>query len=76
MTDMLDIRKYLLIQAGIKKENLIIALEPEAASLFCMHLPVDKMAIEGNMQQSMRISPFSKGTKYMVVDVGGKLNSQ
>ncbi|XP_060565801.1 heat shock 70 kDa protein 12A-like [Ruditapes philippinarum] len=57
--------------AGIKTENLIIALEPEAASLFCMHLPVDKMSIEGNMSGSMRVSPFSKGRKYMVVDVGG-----
>lgn len=57
--------------AGIKRENLVIALEPEAASLFCMHLPVEKMAIEGNVADSMSISPFSKGTKYMVVDVGG-----
>ncbi|XP_053400020.1 heat shock 70 kDa protein 12A-like [Mercenaria mercenaria] len=57
--------------AGIKRENLVIALEPEAASLFCMHLPVDKMSMEGSMSDSMRVSPFSKGTKYMVVDVGG-----
>lgn len=56
--------------AGIKKENLIIALEPEAASLFCMHLPVDKMMFD-KTASTMSISPFAKGTKYMVVDVGG-----
>lgn len=56
--------------AGIKRESLIIALEPEAASLFCMHLPVDKMLMEG-ATKSQQISPFSKGTRYMVVDVGG-----
>jgi hypothetical protein len=37
-----------------------------------MHLPVEKMKLEGNMSESMRVSPFSKGRKYMVVDVGGK----
>ncbi|XP_045205238.2 heat shock 70 kDa protein 12A-like isoform X2 [Mercenaria mercenaria] len=59
-------------KAGIRKESLIIALEPEAASLFCMHLPVDKMCVEGNVSQSSaKVSPFQKGTKYMVVDVGG-----
>lgn len=57
--------------AGIKTENLRIALEPEAASLFCMHLPVDKMTMEEKSQTESQISPFSKGTKYMVVDVGG-----
>lgn len=56
-------------QAGIKTENLIIALEPEAASLFCMHLPVDK--IISNTEHTSGISPFAKGTKYMVVDAGG-----
>ena len=64
--------QFPMLQAGIKKENLTIALEPEAASLFCMHLPVDRMSIEGNLSESMRVSPFSKGRKYMVVDVGGK----
>jgi hypothetical protein len=51
----------------------LIALEPEAASLFCMHLPVDKMSVEGDSGgTTAKVSPFQKGTKYMVVDVGGK----
>lgn len=59
-------------KAGIKKEDLLIALEPEAASLFCMHLPIDKLSVEGSASgSSAKISPFQKGTKYMVVDVGG-----
>ncbi|XP_060565802.1 heat shock 70 kDa protein 12A-like [Ruditapes philippinarum] len=58
--------------AGIQKENLIIVLEPDAASLFCMHLPVARITMEGNMSDSMRVSPFSKGRKYMVVDAGGE----
>ncbi|XP_060565808.1 heat shock 70 kDa protein 12A-like [Ruditapes philippinarum] len=59
-------------KAGIKKESLLIALEPEAASLFCMHLPVDKMSVEGDSGgTTAKVSPFQKGTKYMVVDVGG-----
>ncbi|KAL4230096.1 Heat shock 70 kDa protein 12A [Mactra antiquata] len=57
--------------AGIKSEHLDIALEPEAASLYCMHLPVDKMHLEGNVTDTMRAAPFQKGTKYMVLDVGG-----
>ncbi|XP_045205239.1 heat shock 70 kDa protein 12A-like [Mercenaria mercenaria] len=59
-------------KAGIKKESLIIALEPEAASLFCMHLPVDKLSTGQECgTKSQQISPFAKGTRYMVVDVGG-----
>ncbi|KAL4230094.1 hypothetical protein ACF0H5_010479 [Mactra antiquata] len=58
--------------AGIPKERLMIALEPEAASLYCMHLPLDKMVVEGNKsKESSRVSPFQKGMKYMIVDVGG-----
>ncbi|XP_053395912.1 heat shock 70 kDa protein 12B-like [Mercenaria mercenaria] len=49
--------------AGILKENLTLALEPEAASVFCRHLPVNK---EQSSLASMRA-----GTKYMVLDAGG-----
>jgi len=45
---------------------LTIALEPEAASLFCQNLPVEKLhGGEG-------IRPFSPGNKYLVLDAGGK----
>ncbi|XP_060574349.1 heat shock 70 kDa protein 12A-like [Ruditapes philippinarum] len=59
-------------KAGIAKESLIIALEPEAASLFCMYLlPVDKIH-GGSETKTPTISPFTKGTRYMVVYVGGR----
>jgi hypothetical protein len=39
---------------------LKIALEPEAAALFCKYLPIEK-----------RGNNFQKGSKYMVIDAGG-----
>ncbi|KAL3879593.1 hypothetical protein ACJMK2_031882 [Sinanodonta woodiana] len=53
------------IEAGIKTENLKIALEPETASIFCRLLPVEKM-IEGGGMVS-----FKPGSVYMVLDAGG-----
>ncbi|KAK3099987.1 hypothetical protein FSP39_013033 [Pinctada imbricata] len=46
-------------QAGIKKEQLTIAIEPEAAFIYCQHLGMD----QGEQ--------VSTGTKYIVVDLGG-----
>lgn len=43
----------------------MIALEPEAASLFCMHLPVQKDSDNSTFEV------FKSGQKYMVVDAGG-----
>ncbi|XP_052061587.1 heat shock 70 kDa protein 12A-like isoform X2 [Mytilus californianus] len=53
-------------KAGIRRDRLMIALEPEAASIYCQHLPPDKMtgAIEG-------FSVADDDTKYLVVDIGG-----
>ncbi|KAL3880726.1 hypothetical protein ACJMK2_032943 [Sinanodonta woodiana] len=53
--------------AGINGDQLMIALEPEAASMFCKHLPVDR--ISGAPDTG--ISVFSPGTKYLVLDAGG-----
>ncbi|CAG2207883.1 unnamed protein product [Mytilus edulis] len=49
--------------AGIKEDNLLIALEPEAASMFCKYMPVEKG--EHSFQS------FQPGSKYMVLDCGG-----
>lgn len=43
----------------------MITLEPEAASLFCMHLPVQKDSVNSTF------GVFKTGEKYMVVDAGG-----
>jgi hypothetical protein len=46
---------------------LIIALEPEAASIYCQYLPTKEL------KGAEREFPMSEeGTQYMVVDNGGK----
>ena len=57
-------------QAGINGKDLTIALEPEAASVYCMRHPIDMAA---SLRKGAAIGPFSKGVKYMVVDIGGKV---
>lgn len=47
-------------------DKLTIALEPEAASIYCHHLPVEKSRNEKSL------SKFGAGTRYIVVDAGGK----
>ena len=47
-------------QAGIVSKDLTLALEPEAASVYCRTLETVKDIFERN------------GTKYMVLDCGGK----
>ncbi|XP_052790091.1 heat shock 70 kDa protein 12A-like [Mya arenaria] len=54
-------------KAGIDKDKLTIALEPEAASLHCRHLPIEKNV--GDSDASLCKYPI--GTKYIVVDAGG-----
>lgn len=65
-------RKYLRcilwLKAGIEKDNLLIALEPETASLFCKHLPIEKM-----VASERGYDVFSPGSTYVVLDAGGKL---
>ncbi|XP_060591180.1 heat shock 70 kDa protein 12A-like [Ruditapes philippinarum] len=54
-------------QAQIQGKNLSLCLEPEAASIYCRHLPVSKCT----EQEVTSISQFSPGTKYLVLDAGG-----
>ncbi|KAH3736877.1 hypothetical protein DPMN_043452 [Dreissena polymorpha] len=51
-------------EAGISGSNLSIALEPEAASIYCRQLPV-------HVDEQGRFSRFQTGTKYVVLDAGG-----
>lgn len=53
--------------AGIPLEHLKIALEPEAASLYCQYLPVERLCVGGKL----KFSDASAGTTYMIVDLGG-----
>ncbi|XP_071142785.1 heat shock 70 kDa protein 12A-like [Mytilus edulis] len=52
--------------AGIKDDQLIIALEPEAASIYCQYLPIEKLS-----GAEKGFSMTEDGTQYMVVDNGG-----
>ncbi|XP_051814755.1 heat shock 70 kDa protein 12A-like [Acanthochromis polyacanthus] len=59
-------------QAGIvtkgKEDKLVIALEPEAASVFCKTLPAEGFIAENQGEDKLDQSP---GTQYIVVDCGG-----
>ncbi|KAL6455388.1 hypothetical protein MHYP_G00361980 [Metynnis hypsauchen] len=61
------------IEAGLvtesEPERLIVALEPEAASVWCKQLPKDGF-MEGDLTEAETIEQIS-GTQYMVVDCGG-----
>ena len=56
----------LLIQAGIERQQLFLALEPECASLYSRLLRCELCA--GKMESSLR-----PGTKYLLLDAGGKV---
>ncbi|XP_060077647.1 heat shock 70 kDa protein 12A-like [Ylistrum balloti] len=55
------------ITAGISKDNLTIALEPEAASLYCQY---HSLKDENDEKEQFRKSTGSSNC-YMVVDIGG-----
>ncbi|KAL6455376.1 hypothetical protein MHYP_G00361860 [Metynnis hypsauchen] len=61
------------IEAGLvtesEPERLIVALEPEAASVWCKQLPKDGF-MEGDLTEAVTIEQVP-GTQYMVVDCGG-----
>ncbi|XP_074840028.1 heat shock 70 kDa protein 12A-like [Carettochelys insculpta] len=54
--------------SDMHSEKLIIALEPEAASVWCKQLPREGFVAEGGHRQKFEESP---GTQYIVVDCGG-----
>jgi len=60
----LQARKYFKVlvcsQAGIPDKQLLIALEPEAAALWCMKQPMGGSG-----------SAFAPESKYLVFDAGG-----
>ncbi|XP_053374853.1 heat shock 70 kDa protein 12A-like [Mercenaria mercenaria] len=55
-------------KVGISGKKLRICLEPEAASIYCRHLPVSKSSAKG---EKSSFAQFSTGTKYLVLDAGG-----
>ncbi|KAH3837772.1 heat shock 70 kDa protein 12B-like [Dreissena polymorpha] len=53
------------VKAGIDGGRLLLALEPEAASMFCKHLPVERQGA------TSQITCFSADSRYLVLDAGG-----
>ncbi|XP_060566321.1 heat shock 70 kDa protein 12A-like [Ruditapes philippinarum] len=51
------------LYAGLKTENVTIALEPESASLYCQHIPATK--------SHNSLGKLPAGSKYLILDVGG-----
>ncbi|KAK3611854.1 hypothetical protein CHS0354_040526 [Potamilus streckersoni] len=54
--------------AGIHDNNLLLALEPEAASLCCRLLPVQTMY---GADCAAILATFKTGSRYMILDAGG-----
>lgn len=55
------------IEAGLPSKLLSIALEPEAASLYCQHQHIE----QDDEQSTSVFEPPKVGTKYAVIDLGG-----
>ena len=60
-------RSLFILKAGIETDDLLLALEPEAASLYVRLLPKEMLITEDGAE----FKPFLTGTKYMVLDAGG-----
>ncbi|XP_052241808.1 heat shock 70 kDa protein 12A-like isoform X4 [Dreissena polymorpha] len=56
------------VEAGIESEYLSLALEPEAAALYCRYLPME-MVVSSAGKAS--IESFAPGKRYLVLDAGG-----
>lgn len=55
-------------QAGIRREDIEIALEPESASLYCRSMKVFR---DSSTKDKPKLMTFQPGSVYMVVDCGG-----
>lgn len=56
------------IQAGIPDDQLNIALEPEAAAIYCKELAVARLNNDGS---EAMLHKFDQGSQFMVLDLGG-----
>jgi len=61
-----------LLQVGIKGDALILALEPEVASIYCKEVSAQKTYAD--YDQKFSLAAYDVGAKYTVVDIGGMNN--
>ena len=69
----------LLSYAGLahpsNPEQILIALEPEAVSVYCREQKVREFVAEsGSNDASVEVTIARPETQYMVIDIGGKFN--
>lgn len=55
-------------KAGIPNDQLTLALEPEAAAIYCKELSVSKATEKG---QQAELESFRPGAQFMILDLGG-----
>ncbi|KAK3099358.1 hypothetical protein FSP39_003254 [Pinctada imbricata] len=55
-------------KAGLKDNQLSLALKPEAASLYCLRFPVQVVTMSDGAKE---IASLPKGSRYLVLDLGG-----
>ncbi|XP_078325244.1 heat shock 70 kDa protein 12A-like isoform X3 [Crassostrea virginica] len=55
-------------KAGLQDSQLSLALEPEAASMYCRRVPVE---IATQKDGAKQIASLQAGSKYLVIDLGG-----
>ncbi|XP_061183997.1 heat shock 70 kDa protein 12A-like [Saccostrea echinata] len=56
------------VKAGISREQLSIALEPEVASIYCQYLPLERQKLKSG---TSFLDVAKSGSRFMVVDLGG-----
>ena len=55
----------------MKTDQLKLALEPEAASVYCKTVPTERLrGVDG---QADTLGPFGPSTRYLVLDIGGRI---
>jgi hypothetical protein len=57
-------------QAGIKKENFMVAYEPEVAALHCLTIPANQVTLRTKDNIAMMFQP---GCCFLVLDFGSSL---
>ncbi|WAR25137.1 HS12B-like protein [Mya arenaria] len=58
-----------VLTAGIRGENLSIALEPECAAIYCSQIPANQLEIEGDGGRLRHVA--APESVVMVIDMGG-----
>jgi len=62
-----------LLQVGIKGDGLILAFEPEVASIYCKEVSAQEKHADYDIHD-FPLAAYDVGTKFIVVDLGGMNN--